>query len=92
MDRLTHLYSGLIVVDGVSKVVNLVIIKQSLLSLVLKFCILLPCLTYFFLKCFSTLCDSSGSNEGKQLLGLTFKRLISLLLSDSNFQLFASTS
>lgn len=35
MDRLTHLYSGLIVVDGVSKVVNLVIIKQSLLLLVL---------------------------------------------------------
>ncbi len=91
MDKLTHLYSG-IVVDGVSKVVNLVIIKHSLLSLVLKICIFLPCLTYLFLKCFCRLSDSSGSNEGKQLLGLTFKRLISLLLSDSNFQLFAPTS
>ncbi len=29
MDKLTHLYSGLIVVDDVSKVVNLVIIKHS---------------------------------------------------------------
>ncbi len=92
MDRLTQLYSGLIVVDGVSKVVNLVIIKHSLLWLVLKFCIFLPCFTYLFLKCFSTLSDSSGSNKGQQLLGLTFKRLISLLLSDSNFQLFAPTS
>ncbi len=55
----------------------------------MKFCIFLPCLAYLSLKCFSTLCDSSGSNKGKQLLGLTFKRLISLLLSDSNFQLFA---
>ncbi len=32
MDRLTQLYSGLIVVDGVSKVVNLVIIKHSPLA------------------------------------------------------------